>query len=70
MDDDLVMAARCGLLLYPCSEPDGVRLDPPFVRFDPTLPRDVRARLLAKALEHRERGDAGAGHRDVRGILD
>lgn len=51
MDDDLVMAAKGGLLLYPCNEPDGVRLDGLFLRYDPALPKRLRSRLIARLLD-------------------
>jgi hypothetical protein len=58
MDEDLLTASRAGWLLLRVSTPEGVRLDPPFLRYDPALPRDIRARRIA-ALLGGERAPAG-----------
>lgn len=59
MDDDLVLAARSGLLLFRTPTPEGARLDPPFLRYDPSFDPAKRAaliaRLLAEAAERRRR---------------
>jgi hypothetical protein len=51
MDEDLLMASRRGWLLLRSETPEGVRLDPPFLRYDPGLPRDERAALVIKLLD-------------------
>jgi hypothetical protein len=54
MDEDLLNASRRGWLLFRVSEPNGVRLTPPFLRYDPLLPPAERAELIARLLD----GDA------------
>ena len=50
MDDDLVLAARAGWLLFRTPTPEGVRLDPPLLRYDPGLPKEARAELVRRLL--------------------
>jgi hypothetical protein len=60
MDEDLVLAARLGLVLVSENVPEGARIEPPLLRFDPALSRTIRARivyrLLTQANEHIVRG--------------
>jgi len=54
MDEDLLIASRRGWLLLRSETPEGVRLEPPFLRYDPRLPSAERAALVIRLLD----GDA------------
>lgn len=51
MDEDLLTTSRRGWLLLRGETPEGVRLDPPFMRYDPGMPRTEREALVARLLD-------------------
>jgi hypothetical protein len=50
MDEDLRLAAREGFLLLRQPVPEGVRIAGRVLRYDPSLPTEVRARLIDRCL--------------------